>query len=80
MPGMLLVGLSTWPCDPFWGRTMAPRSSSRTTCERVLADVDADHRYCAVEILGPWMLLVFGVPCQIRCWQGTIWLSSSMAT
>src|SRR5665811_1770287 len=32
--------------------------------ERVLANIDADHGDCALELLGHGMLLVFGAPSQ----------------
>lgn len=32
--------------------------------ERVLADIDADHGDCALELLGHGVLLVFGAPSQ----------------
>jgi hypothetical protein len=33
--------------------------------ERVLANIDADHGDCALELLGHGVLLVFGAPCQL---------------
>jgi hypothetical protein len=38
--------------------------------ERVLADIDADHGNCAVEILRHGVLLVFGAPCQLQSLAG----------
>ena len=34
--------------------------------ERVLADIDADHGDCGIELLRHGVLLVFGAPCQLK--------------
>jgi hypothetical protein len=38
--------------------------------ERVLANIDAGHCDCVVELLRHGVLLVFGAPCQLRSLAG----------
>jgi hypothetical protein len=38
--------------------------------ERVLADIDADHGDCSIELPRHGVLLVFGAPCQLKTLAG----------
>src|ERR1700730_4195549 len=60
--GILAKRASTWPRDHFCRSMIAPRSLWPT--KRVLADIDADHGDCALQLLGHGVLLVFGAPSQ----------------
>src|SRR5271166_3218274 len=62
--GMLAKRASTWPRDHFCRSTMAPRSSWPTTWNEFFADIDTDHRDCALELLGHGVLLVLAAPSQ----------------
>src|SRR5215831_21239817 len=66
--GRLASRASTWPRDHFCRSTIAPRRSYDV--ERVLADIDADHRDCAVGLLRHGVLLVFADPGQILLLAG----------
>src|SRR4029077_12270899 len=57
--GMLAKRVSTWLRDHFCRSTIAPRSSWPTTWKRVLANIDANHDDCDLQLLGHGVLLVF---------------------
>jgi hypothetical protein len=66
--GMLASRACTWPRDHFW-HDGAARIVAHDV-ERVLADIDADHGHRGIGYLRHGVLLVFGVPNQLRLLAG----------
>jgi hypothetical protein len=67
-----ILGLSKLPQSLFPSeRCLAfPWVSHSSDGKRVLADIDADHGDCRIELVWHSVLLVFGTPCQLPLLAG----------